>query len=164
MLGSVRTGSIMGAQTVPRAELSGAAAAAQLYIQLLTSGVSLPAHLAFDASEVTVPLLHPYRFDTGLTPVGSLVDGPIEVVNVMARRANWDILACLVTDRVDVARAPGDLVFVFALTGDVPLRVGSEAITLALQDVVIAKGAGDVRLEANGRHKVLFAHLRPTAD
>ena len=120
-------------------------------------------HLAFETSEVTVPLHQSHRFDTGLTPVGSLVNGPIEVVNVMARRSDWDILECGITDTIAMERLPGDLVFAFALTGDVPVRVGSEAVTLALHDAVIATGAGDVQLVRADHQQVLFAHLRRVA-
>ena len=63
--------------------------------------------LEFDDFEIRLEPLHPYTFDSGLTPVGRPVGGGVRVLNVMAARNRWQLGAPeMITSAIQPA-APG---------------------------------------------------------
>lgn len=55
----------------------------------LIEGVGLELDFG-DRRDTLVPLV-PFRFDSGLAPIGTPVGGPVRVVNVMADRSRWHL-------------------------------------------------------------------------
>ena len=110
--------------------------------------------LEFEDSRVRLACCESYRFDSGLSPMGRLLDDPVTVVNVMARTGVWRIERCEIVSSFQQDVASEDLVFVFAL-GDTMVRSEAGQVSLAKHDALLAHGKGTVQWDEN----VLFAHL-----
>ena len=103
----------------------------------------------------------PCRFDTELAPMGSPVDGPVRVVNVMARRPKWQIADCNVVDAVSAKLLPGELCFFFAIDAGWQTRNAETYYTLGKHEVLLAEGAGSLELTSNSSGKGIFAKISP---
>lgn len=107
----------------------------------------------------------PFRFDTGLAPIGRPVTGPVRVFNVMADRRRWRHVAqTLLPGPGDHEIPPGDLVVVFAVKGPWSARVaGNNPLHLAERDTMLLTGEGSAVLAAhgNGEACALVLHLNP---
>ncbi|MEF9605958.1 HutD family protein [Paracoccus sp. PXZ] len=91
-------------------------------------------------SEHLAPLA-PFRFDTGLAPVGRPVGGPVRVFNVMADRDAWTIARAAVLEK-GMDEAAG-LTVLFALEPQ-QAETGGRLHDLARQDTLIC-GPGPLR-------------------
>ena len=100
----------------------------------------------------------PFRFDSGLQPVGRPVGSGVRVVNVMARRALWQLTSGEVTCGLDSALEAGEMAVFFAVTGDWQIN---DSQTIRPEDAALAEGSGRLHLKAaEGAHGVLV-RLRP---
>ena len=124
----------------------------------LIDGQGLKLHFSDQTVSLTKHKAH--RFDTGLTPMGKLVDGPVKVVNVMARRGVWDIRSCTVTGACDISIAKNEMGFVFALDA-AGVASGQAQMRLAQHDALCSSGAGTLALRPKDDGRVLFAHICP---
>ncbi|AOF93949.1 HutD family protein [Sinorhizobium sp. RAC02] len=94
--------------------------------------------LEFGDHDVELVIGHPYRFDSGLTPVGVPKGGPVRVVNVMAARDAWQLApASVLTKGTVVQPEPQGLAFVFALRGTSGLSASQETVTLGEGDCAL---------------------------
>jgi len=118
----------------------------------LIAGAEL--NLEFEDKTVCLASCESDRFDSGLSPMGRLLDGPVTVVNVMARTAVWNIQRCEIVSPFEQGVAGEDMVFVFAL-GETVVRSKTEQVSLAKHDALLAHGNGTVQWNED----VLFAHL-----
>ncbi|MDA9009320.1 HutD family protein [Alphaproteobacteria bacterium] len=102
--------------------------------------------------------LKPFGFDTELAPMGSQLDGPVRVVNVMARRPKWQIAECRVVDQISTELKDGEFCFVFALSGD---WSGSGGMTVGSREVLLAEDAGKLELNSSTSAQAIFAKIIP---
>ncbi|QEN86272.1 HutD family protein [Labrys sp. KNU-23] len=123
--------------------------------------------LDFESSTHRLLPLAPFRFDTGLAPIGRPVKGPVRVFNVMASRKRWRHVA------QDVLAGPGehiipadDLVVVFAASGTWSLTPAAQAsLHLAPRDTVLLSVEEPAFLAAqNGREaRAVILRMRSMA-
>ncbi|MFC2252654.1 HutD family protein [Labrys portucalensis] len=104
----------------------------------------------------------PFRFDTGLFPVGRPVKGPVRVFNVMASRQHWHHVGQQVLAGSDShAVPPGDLVVIFAISGSWNLDTTTRgALRLAERDTVVLRREAAALLASDGDRKARALVLR----
>ena len=84
----------------------------------------------------------PFTFDSGLTPDGRPVDGPVRVLNVMASLAVWRIEPASVLS--EPAELDAALSVVFAIGGSCLVSAGTDHITLRAGDTALVETPGRV--------------------
>lgn len=107
----------------------------------------------------------PFRFDTGLAPIGRPVKRPVRVFNVMASRRRWRHVA------QDVLAGPGsyeippdDLVVVFAASGTWCLKPARQAaLRLEPRDTAVLSAEEPAFLAAQGGGEPHAIVLRMTS-
>ena len=95
--------------------------------------------LAFAGTTEKLAPLEPFRFDTGLAPIGEPLGGPVRVFNVMADRADWRIAsAAALQGGAEFAGAPA---VIFALE---PQRIttATGSFDLGAQDTLVTPAQG----------------------
>lgn len=103
----------------------------------------------------------PFRFDSGLMPVGVPKGGPVRVVNVMARRSAWFIASArIVTGAVELP--PDHLSVVFALRGLWRIGDATGTATLSCHDSAFCDAAA--RLAPEGAGAALLVSLTPAVS
>ncbi|MEM7069773.1 MAG: HutD family protein [Pseudomonadota bacterium] len=116
--------------------------------------------LTFDTSTEQLTRFDSLRFDTGLAPFGDPVDGPVRVVNVMARRGVWNISFCDLVSHKEIRSASDEIVFLFAVDDAVSIS-GSEGVhQLEPLASAIISGPAEIAVDAANFGKVLYAHLQ----
>ena len=97
--------------------------------------------LEFDDRMVELSINQPYRFDSGLTPIGVPQGGPVRVVNVIAARDVWhQAPAEVLTESTLLQPAPRGLAVVFALRGAAELSDPQKMVTLDPGDCALMDG------------------------
>lgn len=82
--------------------------------------------------------LTPYRFDSGLTPIGIPQGGPARVLNVMVDRTTWSFgTAKLMGGTASMRLVPGGFAVIFGLSGDCYLSTGTDTLNLTAGDTAI---------------------------
>jgi environmental stress-induced protein Ves len=118
--------------------------------------------LDFGDAQVNLKPAQSHAFDSGLTPVGYLVDGPVKVINVMARRGVFQIQTCVFTDKFERTLDEDDRVFIFSTARSSIVEFDGATATPNAQDAVLASGAGKLTATAAQDGQLLVAHIRPT--
>ena len=96
--------------------------------------------LDFADHSALLALGEPYRFDSGLTPVGIPLAGTVRVLNVMVARSAWQLGAARMQDEAEpIHPDPGGFAVIHAL-GDWSLGSGSATLTLAAGDTAMVSG------------------------
>ena len=116
-------------------------------------------HLEFDDKEHDLTLYQSLRFDSALTPMGKPSQGPIKVINVMARREKWNVLSCGVTTQRNYDLEGEELLFLFAFER-CRVTSGNEEVLMAKHDAVLATGLCKVSI-TTPVIRILSAHLQP---
>lgn len=109
--------------------------------------------LDFGASTQELAPFQPLRFDSGLAPEGRPINGPVRVLNVMARRSDWTIAQARILPETASIRAP--LIIIFALEAQ-KITTGQHHYQLAPQDSLVS-GIGEVTTTA----RALVVELQP---
>ncbi len=128
----------------------------------LIEGVGLD--LAFDDHVLRLDPFQPQGFDTGLAPMGRPLDGPVRVINVMARRTRWQFTGCKVVSKLDEALVEGDLGVFFAASGTWTGSVDGTTVTMEAHETLLIEGPGSFRLNTAGQNKGIFAKLKPVTN
>lgn len=117
--------------------------------------------LDFGAQVANLAPEEPFRFDSGLTPVGAPTEGPLRVVNVMASRSEWMISAVRIV--AGSADLPADhLTVVFALRGVWRITDATATVTLHPHDTALSDASA--RLVPEGAAAAaLLVSLGPVA-
>ena len=98
-------------------------------------------------------------FDSALAPLGTPTPGGVEVINIMARRGDWQIASCAVTE-ARTHRVPGSAHLVLLpIDGAATVATDTETRILGPLDTALCAGPGDVRITATGG--VLAALIEP---
>lgn len=118
--------------------------------------------LAFEDSATCLNIHDSHGFDTGLAPMGTPVDGPVRVINVMARRGVWDIKVCTVVSRQGISCSPADLLFFFAIAGNAAVESQGTETLLSQAESAVVSNTDSVTLASDGY--VLMAHLTPALN
>ena len=111
----------------------------------------------------------PFRFDTGLAPIGRPIKGPVRVFNLMASRRRWrHVGQTILAGPGDYEIPPDDLVVVFAASGTWSLELaGQDTLHLTERDTAVLAGEGQASLAARGstdaRALILHLHSASTA-
>ena len=111
-----------------------------------------------DHSHHLTPLA-PFGFDTELAPMGTPVNGPVRVVNVMARRPKWHIEECNVVSCVSEQVDDGSFCFLFVIDGEWEATGSQQAI--ARREVLLAKGGGRLEIAPSENGQAIFAKILP---
>lgn len=106
--------------------------------------------LAFDGQTIRLDKYDSHRFDTGLSPVGTPLGGPIRVVNVMARRGVWDIVVCEIQSKCSLTCDDNDLLFIYAICEESAVSVDGKQSRLYESETLIATGAASVEMSSEG--------------
>lgn len=115
--------------------------------------------LEFDDRNVELAIGQPYRFDSGLTPVGMPKGGPVRVVNVMAARETWQLApASVLTEDMALQPEPQGLTIVFALRGTSGLSGSQETVTLGEGDCALLDAPATFTPEAGAAILVVPLH------
>jgi environmental stress-induced protein Ves len=117
--------------------------------------------LDFGDAQVNLKPAQSHAFDSGLTPVGYLVDGPVKVINVMARRGVFQIQTCVFTNKFEGTLDEDDRVFIFSTARSSIVEFDGATATPIAQDAVLASGAGKLTATAAQDDQLLVAHIRP---
>lgn len=112
--------------------------------------------LDFDHGSHLLAPLQPYRFDSGLAPLGRPLGGPVRVFNVMATRRDWKLSASVLHQPATLE--PGRAV-ILALQ---PQRIVTQGrqYDLATQDTLILGADADARTGG----PALVVQLAPARD
>ena len=113
--------------------------------------------LAFDNGTVSLGRFESHRFDSGLDPIGKPVGDPIRVVNVMARRGVWEIAICEIASELTLSSAEGNLLFLYAISGNSSVTVQGKETVLCPSETLIISDAAEVNVVSNGQF--LVSHL-----
>jgi environmental stress-induced protein Ves len=115
--------------------------------------------LAFDDRNVELAIGQPYRFDSGLTPVGMPKGGPVRVVNVMAAREIWQVApASVLTEGMALLPEQQGLTIVFALRGTSSLSGSQDTATLGEGDCALLDAPARFTPEAGAAILVVSLH------
>lgn len=121
------------------------------------------AGLALDFGD-RVMTLRPFEtqgFDSGATPTGRPIGGPVRVVNVMARRARWRIADCRTLTALETTLTGGSVAVFFALSGQWSAVADGRTQRLNPQETLLAEGPGALRLRAERQGRGVFAQVEP---
>lgn len=99
------------------------------------------------------------RFDSALAPMGKPTQGPVKVINVMARREKWNIHNCGVVEKVDHTLLSGELLFLFALD-NCTIHCGEEEVSMNKYDAFIATDTARITMASSASAKILCAQLQ----
>ena len=118
--------------------------------------------LTFDDETVRLEKYDSHRFDTGLSPVGNPLNGPIRVINVMARRGVWDIVSCEIQSELNRSCSDNDLLFIYAISGNSSVILDGKGTRLCASESLMVSGSTDVSISSDGLF--LVSHLTHELD
>lgn len=103
----------------------------------------------------------PASFDSALAPLSRIPDGPVEVINVMARRGVWksSVEVLRGAQRRSVSARPGEIQIVYLLNGQFRAIDSTSVIVSAGQALVIDRNSAI--LEAGPELVAILARLSP---
>ena len=78
----------------------------------------------------------------------------------MARRGIWDILTCEIMSTLTISCVDGDLLFLYAISGDCSVTMQGKERLLRPSETLIISGAINVNAISNGQF--LVSHLTRT--
>jgi environmental stress-induced protein Ves len=106
--------------------------------------------------------LAPFGFDTELAPIGRPINGPVRVVNVMARRPRWKIEDVQVVNKASLSLAETNFAFLFAISGEWQATGDDKPLTLQSHEVLLMEGSGTIQIAPLDQGQAILARLSPT--
>ncbi len=123
----------------------------------VVDGIGL--ELAFEDKTNHLNLGDSLRFDTGLAPIGTPIDGAVRVLNVMARRSIWEIIECKIIDILDTQCQTGEIVLLFSLSEGCEISINQQTVALAKGHALFMQPKNNLDIKYNKKN-MLFAHLK----
>ena len=120
-------------------------------------------NLRFDEKTEELKPFQSLKFDTGLTPTGVPVGGPVRVVNVMARRGSWEILDCKPVTHLHETCRKNELIFFFVITPDWHVQTNEQEIRLEPYACAIVSGENHIQANSAANGTGLYARLRQSS-
>jgi uncharacterized protein len=117
--------------------------------------------LGFPSRSLILRPLSPAFFDSGEGPFAHLVDGPVEVLNVMTRRGRWTARVEVLRQNTNLLIGRNELGVIFVAEGDWAAEVDRRVHTLQSGGTGIITQPGAVALSADPPGVAIFALLTP---
>lgn len=119
------------------------------------------AGLVLDFPSRSLPLspLHPVSFDNGEPPFARLVDGPVDVFNVMTRRGKWTARVEILRQDAKVLIGRNEIGVIFVSEGEWIAEADGGTHTLRNGGTGIATQSGAITLSARPQATAIFARL-----
>jgi environmental stress-induced protein Ves len=115
--------------------------------------------LEFDDKIENLRLFDSLYFDTSLAPVGEPIGGSVRVINVMVRRAVWEINCCKVVAELQASCGQGEMILLCALSDDCSVLIdGVEKILLRYDSLIVTDKC---TVKASSQSPILYAHIKP---
>ena len=119
--------------------------------------------LEFSSRSLQVRPLSPVHFDNGEPLFARLVDGPVEVFNLLTRRGHWTARVEILRQETEVIIDQDQIGIVFAAANSWIADVGGETHALPDGGTGIIAQPGAVTFTANAPAAAIFAQLTPGA-
>lgn len=119
--------------------------------------------LDFPARSISLSSLSPVYFDNGEPPFARLVDGPVEVFNVMTRRGKWTARVETFRHNARLQVGPDEIGVIFAAEGEWNAEASGRTHKLLNSGTAIIMQPGAVTLSANRPAAAIFARLTRSA-